>query len=343
MIERVAAAVWEDEGGAARAARLALTPAAAAYGATMALRNELYRRGVLRSVAPPIPVVSIGNLTVGGTGKTPVSAWLADELRARGARPAVVLRGYGGDEPLVHRRLHPTIPVVVSPDRAAGVTRAARLGATVAVLDDAFQHRRLRRDVDVVLVSADADGRTRRLLPAGPWREPMTAVRRASIAIVTRKAATPADAERTAAAVRSAAPAVPIAVTHLALGGLRRADTDEERPLAAVAGRRVLAVAAVGDPRAFARQLAATGAVVRTAVFADHYRFGAADAERLAASLADGETAVCTLKDAVKLAAHWPRAAPPLWYVSQRVVVECGQDAIDGAISALLRARTRQP
>lgn len=343
MVERFAAALWHGGGPIARAGRAALAPASLAYGTAVALRNGLYRHGALRATAPALPALSVGNLTVGGTGKTPIAAWFAEELRRAGERPAVVLRGYGGDEPVVHERLHPNIPVVVCADRAAGVRRAAALGATVAVLDDAFQHRRLRRDVDVVLVSADADVHARRLLPAGPWREPLSSVRRASLLVVTRKAATADEADRTANVVRGVAPQLPVAVVYLSLGSLHRADVEQEMPVSAIAERRVLAIAAVGDPRAFVRQLEAAGAIVRAALFGDHHPFGAADAARLAASLGHAETAVCTLKDAVKLAAHWPRAAPPLWYVSQRVVVERGREAIDDALRSLPRARPRQP
>ena len=89
--------------------------------------------------------MSVGNLTVGGTGKTPIAAWIAAGLLARDAHPAIVLRGYGGDETLVHKRLNPTIPVITNADRVAGVIEAQRQGADVAVLDDAFQHRRVQR------------------------------------------------------------------------------------------------------------------------------------------------------------------------------------------------------
>ena len=102
-------------------------------------------------------------------------------MAARGAQPAVVLRGYGEDEPLVHERLNPSIPVIVNPDRARAVALAAARGATIAVLDDAFQHRAIRRDADLVLVSADRWTPDVRVLPAGPWREPLTALRRATL------------------------------------------------------------------------------------------------------------------------------------------------------------------
>src|SRR5690348_7442624 len=130
---------------------------------------------------PVLPTLSVGNVTVGGTGKTPVAAWIAAELIDRGARPAIVLRGYGDDEPLVHARLNPDVPVIVAPDRLEGIARAAASGADVAVLDDAFQHRRAQRTADIVLVSAERWTRTPRLLPAGPWRESLRALRRTSM------------------------------------------------------------------------------------------------------------------------------------------------------------------
>jgi tetraacyldisaccharide 4'-kinase len=309
--------------------------------------------------------VSVGNLTVGGTGKTPVAAWLARELAARGARPAIVLRGYGGDEPLVHRRLNPALPVIASPDRLAGIERAAAEGADLAVLDDAFQHRRAQRVADIVLVSADRWSHSRRhLLPAGPWREPLRALRRASLVIVTRKARTCADAEAVREALLRVAPAIPIAVGHLALCELRSVgdvpegdrsdprvaslrdtpvDVPSSLPIATLAGERVLAISAVGDAGAFAAQLGAAGATVQAAPFPDHHRFTRAEAEELAREASAGDRAVCTLKDAVKLAPLWPREAPPLWYVSQQLSIDLGRGAIDALLDALLAARHLQP
>ncbi|MEO5589715.1 MAG: tetraacyldisaccharide 4'-kinase, partial [Gemmatimonadaceae bacterium] len=117
--------VWTGESGADRAGRIALAPLEALYRAVVALRGELYDRGIAKVVQPDIPVVSVGNLTVGGTGKTPVSAWIAARLLSSGRAPAIVLRGYGGDEPLVHSRLNPGVPVVVAPNRSQGINEAA--------------------------------------------------------------------------------------------------------------------------------------------------------------------------------------------------------------------------
>jgi len=330
--------IWYGADRGAALMRAALAPVSAFFRAAGAARGALYDAGVFRAHAGPIPAVSVGNLTVGGTGKTPVASWLTAELRARGARPAIVLRGYGDDEPLVHGRLAPGIPVIVDPDRVAGIARAAAGGADVAVLDDAFQHRRAMRAADIVLVSADRWPAHARLLPAGPFREPLSALGRATLAIITRKSAGDAEVARVRAALAREAPALPVAVMHLRLGALHD-DAGPMEPLAALAGRPVLAISAVGDPDAFAAQLAAAGARVRAAAFPDHHAFTVADAERLARSLASEERPVCTLKDFVKLHALWPRQAPPLWYVSQLPNVETGRDAIEAILSALLRAR----
>jgi tetraacyldisaccharide 4'-kinase len=332
--------LWFGGGGPVRAGRILLAPVSGLYGAVVAARGALYDAGLLRAAAGPIPALSVGNLTVGGTGKTPVAAWFAAELAARGARPALVLRGYGGDEPLVHGALNPCVPVVVDPDRVRGVARAAAEGADVVVLDDAFQHRRAARAVDVVLVSADRWPDRVRLLPAGPFRERPTALRRASLVIITAKAAGPGDVARVRDAVRRAAPGVPLAVMRLGLGPLRN-EAGGERPLASLRGMAVLAISAIGDPAAFAAQLAAAGASVRTRVFPDHHAFTAAEASSLALSLA--ESPVCTLKDYVKLGPLWPRGAPALWYVSQHSTVEDGRASLDEAIANLLRARSVHP
>ena len=338
--ERAVERVWYGRGFGARTARAALAPAELLYRGLVAGRGALYDAGLLASHGVAIPTVSVGNLSVGGTGKTPVSAWLARTLRERGARPAIVLRGYGGDEPLVHRLLNPEVPVITAPDRVAGARQAERSGADLAVLDDAFQHRRLRRTADIVLVSADRWTDRVRLLPAGPWREPLRALRRASLVLVTRKAADGTAAEHLLSALARAAPDVPGAVAHLAPGGLQRVGgAGEVRDLASLAGARVLAISAIGDPAAFRRQLEAEGASVEEASFPDHHAYTSADVERLAARASGADVTVCTLKDAVKLGPRWPRAAAALWYVSQRLDLERGARAMDALLTQLLLAR----
>jgi tetraacyldisaccharide 4'-kinase len=137
-------------------------------------------------------------------------------LTEKGAKPGIVLRGYGGDETLVHERLNPGVPVVVAPDRVRGIREAIALGVDVVILDDAFQHRRASRDFDIVLVDADSWFGSPRLLPAGPWREPLESARRASLVIITRKTAGKEKVEDARRAIVAAAPGIPIAVAHLA-------------------------------------------------------------------------------------------------------------------------------
>jgi tetraacyldisaccharide 4'-kinase len=340
-IADVASRVWYGRGVSAGVARAALAPLGWLYGAGVRARGALYDAHVLRAHDVALPALGVGNVTVGGTGKTPVASWLARRLRAAGARPAIVLRGYGGDEPLVHRLLAPDVEVVVDANRVRGVAEAATRGADVAVLDDAFQHRRARRAADVVLVSAEQARAPTRLLPAGPYREPLSAIGRAAAVIVTRKSATHDDASTVAERMRRARN-VPTAVVALALDALRAwspAGATRELALDALAGERVLAIAGVGDNAAFFAQLAAAGAAVERAPFADHHAYSADDVAALVRRADRVDRIVCTLKDAVKLGPLWPDPGPTPWYVSQRVIVEDGGDVLDQILARLLDAR----
>jgi tetraacyldisaccharide 4'-kinase len=336
LIERV----WSGDSAADKAIRAALSPLELLYRAGVALRGSFYDTGLTRVQPSPIPTISIGNLTVGGTGKTPVAAWVARRLKSLGETPAIVLRGYGGDEPLVHSRINPDIPVIVSPDRAAGIAEAKSKGATVAVLDDAFQHRRAARDVDVVLISADNWQEQQHVLPAGPYREPMSALSRASAVIITRKAADDARVQSIKSAVKSRFAGLPIAVASLSPGEIVLAkSTDARAPIAQLAGKRVCAIAAVGNPGAFFEQLERVGAQVTRQAYPDHHPFSKGDVAALAAASRSVDYVVCTLKDAVKLEPSWPADGRPLWYVSLAVAIESGKPAIEELLARLSRRK----
>jgi tetraacyldisaccharide 4'-kinase len=341
VIASLAHRLWTGVSVPARVARAALYPIEAAYSAAVSARRTLYDRGLLPSYELALPAVSVGNLTVGGTGKTPVSAWLVAQLASRGARPAVVLRDYGGDEALVHAALNRGVPVVTGADRVEAVRRAREQGADVVVLDDAFQHRRARRDADVVLLSADAWRASRRLLPAGPWREPFSALRRASLVVVTRKAAPIHVLEEVWTAAGARAPGVPRVAARLAPAALIDAHGATNRPLSSLEGVDVLAVAGVANPAAFRQQLEELGARVQLHAYADHYAYTADDAQQLARMAERAPIVVCTLKDAVKLAPVWPRGGPGLWYLSQQVILERGRPEMERLIGNMLEARTR--
>ena len=339
---RAADWVWFGKGAGPGVARLLLRPASLLYLAGIRARGMMYDRGLLHAEPAVLPALSIGNLTVGGTGKTPVAAWAAGMLAARGARPAIVLRGYGDDEPLVHARLNGAVPVIVAPARAEGIREARTRGCDVVVLDDAFQHRQVSRSVDWVLLSADRWSGHSTLLPAGPWREPLSSLRRATAAVVTRKAASRAQADDVRQRIVAVAPGIPSAVILLELDVLRAAAGPETLPLESISGAAVMLIAGIGDPAALREQLRQRGAVVREKVFADHHAFTQSEITDVARSVRTGEIVVCTLKDAVKIAPLWPRAAPTLWYVSQRVNVEEGVDVLEGSLDALLHARASE-
>jgi tetraacyldisaccharide 4'-kinase len=333
-------AVWTGRGKRARAARAMLAPAEALYGAVIAIRGKLYDWGIFRATEFSVPVLSVGNLSVGGTGKTPISAWLAGRLLERGAAPAIVLRGYGGDETIVHERLNEGIPVIAAADRVRGIRDAIAQGVDVVVLDDAFQHRRARRDADILLVSADAWAGKPRLLPAGPWREPLRAARRATLVIITRKTADRSTVEDVKRALANAASHLPVAIAHLAPGELRSTSTGQTLPLHALRGADLTAIAAIAQPELFFKQLTELGAVVRPFSFPDHHAFTRADALDLVTAAGNSDFVVCTLKDAVKLESLWPAEAGSLWYVSQRLRIEDGQEHIDRLLDNLLSPAT---
>lgn len=338
-MRHVVDSLWNSQAAWAAVARSILAPASLAYKGVASVRNAFYDRGTFSVTRSAIPVVSIGNLAVGGTGKTPVAAWMASELATRGARPAIVMRGYGDDEPRVHALMNPGIPVVVNADRVAGVGDAAAAGCDVAILDDAFQHRRVARMEDVVLVSADRWREPVRLLPSGPWREAPSALSRATMVMVTRKAADRVDAHALMQRLAPLAGTGRGAVAVLELDALHDAVTGAVRPLSDIRGTTVLVAAGIGDPDSLSTQLRQAGAHVEMRSFPDHHVYDSSDIARLAREASAVDHMLCTLKDAVKLGPRWPREAPPLWYVSLRCVIEVGGADVSALLDRVNAAR----
>lgn len=308
-----------------------LAPAELAFRVGSRGYHAPWDAGLRRAERVGVPVVSIGNLAVGGSGKTPVTAWAAGVLARAGFQPAILHGGYAADEPALHRLWRPDIPVIALRDRVAAAKQAIARGATALVLDDAFQHRRIARDLDIVLVAAERWTPRPRLLPRGPWREPLSALRRATAVVVTRKAASPALAARIADTLAHHAPGASISVVALRPAGWIEWRTGERRA-APPAG---VGVAGVADPSIFAVQAQQAGArFSRVLAYPDHHGYDAADAARIATAAVDG-VVLTTAKDAVKLQAV--AADAEIWVLDQEVVPERGADGLVRALEALKR------
>jgi tetraacyldisaccharide 4'-kinase len=279
-------------------------PLAALYGALTSLRRSLYRLGVLRSTRLAVPVVVIGNLSVGGTGKTPVTIAVADALRRRGYKPGVVSRGYGGtqktpallggapdpavvgDEPCLIRASG--VAVAVGRDRPAAAKLLVDAGCDVVIADDGLQHYALARDVEICVIDGVRRFGNGRLLPAGPLREPLSRLQRVDFRICNGGVLATGD--------------VPM---QLQGGSVRALADDHVKPLTDFSGQAVHAVAAIGHPLRFFASLRSQGLQVIEHAFPDHHAFVAGDL-----AFADSLPVLMTEKDAVKCV----RFAQPQWW-----------------------------
>ncbi|HQO34690.1 MAG TPA: tetraacyldisaccharide 4'-kinase [bacterium] len=284
-----------------------------------ALRRRAYENGWLPSVQVPVPVISVGNLTVGGTGKTPCVSWLAKHLSDAGRSPAVVLRGYGnrisgyrvvqpggpgGEEALLLCEKIPEALIVEAPHRWLGARASiTQHESDVIILDDGFQHLAIRRDLDLVLVDATCPWGNGSILPAGILRESRESLGRADAAILTR--ANLVDADTLAGVSREihelAPQAIQATATHFP--SAVRSLTDNNRVgVEWLAGRKIGLCSAIGNPKGFAATVNGLGAtVLGHRVFRDHYPYSQQDIAELKARFQDAEAILCTAKDAVKL------------------------------------------
>jgi tetraacyldisaccharide 4'-kinase len=303
---------------------LPLWPLSGLFWLVVAARRGLYRVGVLRRQHVSVPVVVVGNLTVGGTGKTPIAAWLGRQLTLRGHRVGIALRGYGGrhsgaprvvttaddpvetgDEALVHARRGPHV-VVIGADRVAAARLAVEKGAQVVVCDDGLQHLRLARDYEIAVVDAARGLGNGLLLPAGPLREPAGRLEHVDAVVLTR---------REPGGESSIRPRRPfVASARFSLGAAVNLRSGERRELDGFRGARVHAVAGVGNPAAFFGALRAAGIELVEHPLPDHARL---DARSL--PFPDGATILMTEKDAVKCGEY---AQADWWFVELDVAIE---------------------
>jgi tetraacyldisaccharide 4'-kinase len=320
--------IWwgEHPSAADRLAAAPLLVAEGAFRAVAAVRGALYGMGVLSSSRASVPVVSVGNLAVGGAGKTPAAMVIAARLLRAGRHPAILSRGYGasrgdervvadgarvllgaaegGDEPVLLARRLPGLRVLCGPDRARLAPRAVELGADVLLLDDGFQHRRLRRDLDVVVLDAASPFGNGHCLPAGPNREPASALRRAGLAWLSHAdRASPEALEALRRLARESTGREPVESRH-APSALSDGRLEGAFPLDDLRGRRVALLTGVARPESVRRTVEGLGAeVVAVHAFPDHHRFTAAEVAAALGALqpAGASLLVTTEKDAVRL------------------------------------------
>jgi tetraacyldisaccharide 4'-kinase len=323
--------VWYDR--EAQWLSFLLLPLSWLFGFAVACRRAAYRFGLLRRVRVARPVVVVGNVTVGGTGKTPFTIWLASELQARGVPVGIVLRGYGGnssqwprdvssdsapeevgDEAVLLAKRTGAI-VVAGPDRVAAAQRAIERGARIVLSDDGLQHYRLARDREVVVIDGRRGVGNRQLLPAGPLREPISRLAQADLRVVSWRDGSPRPITAVAATIQACAR---LAEASALVSG-------ETRPLESFKGARVHAVAAIGHPQQFFAALQQLGIEVAPHPLPDHARLTAADIQ-----FPDDLPVLMTEKDAVKCVRF---ADQRHWAVRMDVVVS-EQDAT--AVHAML-------
>jgi len=355
----------EATGAVGRLAAASLRLLSVGYGAALRAHLTGYRLGIARRTRLPVPVVSVGNLTLGGTGKTTAAMAIARWLRDRGKKVAYLSRGYrggaetqslvvsagsgpmvgaeeAGDEAYLVAKALPGVCVLVGKDRRrTGAAAVSELGAEAVVLDDGFQYQRLERDLDLVLVDALHPFGYDSLVPRGLLREPVSGLARADAVWLTHCDLAPAnELEAAKARVRSLAPSARLFETAHAPVRLRRLGGEEAAELAALRGRKICGLSSIGNPEAFERSLEELGAeLVARVRFPDHHRYREEDLGRALRERASAaEWIVTTEKDAVRL----PREAAkrPLWILEITLSGHREGAGLNEELDCLLRSTT---
>lgn len=336
----------EKSGLVAGAARTGLSLLSPIYGAAAWARNRLFDAGVLKSHSARAPVISVGNITTGGTGKTPLVAWLTHWFHARNIRVSILSRGYRAlpgevnDEKLVLDQLCPGVPHLQQPNRVASAERACReFGSQALILDDGFQHRRLRRDLDIVLIDALNPWGYGHLLPRGLLREPLSGLRRADLIVITRadqvsdeqQVEICAELERW----RGSSECVEVAFVPEKLVNAR----GETAAFATLAAQPVAAFCGIGNPDAFRRTLNDAGFSVGPnsfRPFPDHHHYSDEELDAIGRDAAANGTAaiIATQKDLVKTA-RIELGGIPLWGVRIGAKILAGEELLDDRLSAI--------
>jgi tetraacyldisaccharide 4'-kinase len=332
------------------ALRAALAACEPFYCGSVRLRNRLFDLGVRKIHRLPVPVVSIGNITTGGTGKTPMVEWLADRLRHTGRRPAILSRGYGakagelGDELTMldhhlNRGAEPPVPVRANPDRVAAARALLdeRPEVDFILLDDGFQHRRIARDLDIVLISAVNPFGFDHVLPRGLLREPPSGLRRAGALVITHAESVDSqELVRIEAQLRRHAPGVPLYRAAHRQAGLREGGTDH--PIEELSLGKYFIFSGIANPQVFERQLARVAAPLGSGSFPDHHQYTLAELLSIEgdARAAGAQVLVTTEKDWVKIEPFAGSIELPIWRAHMRIeFFDDDEKRLLGMVSAL--------
>lgn len=337
----------------AKVLRLLLQLVSWLYAAVTRARNVLYDRGLLMSASSRVPVISVGNITTGGTGKTPLVIWLCRYLEQKALPAAILTRGYKteqglmSDEPAMLAKACPKTAVVVDPNRTAGAQKAiTQHGAAVLVLDDGFQHRRLKRDLNILTLDATCPFGYGKVLPAGLLREPLGGVRRADIIVITRYDQVESTAmQELEAVLAKQAAGVPVVKathrhTHAVTFGAKQI------PLDTLRGKKAFIFCGIGNPEAFFGHVRQNGIIIAgTHIFNDHHPFVQEDTKAILgqAKSCGAEMILCTQKDWVKTALlASDNAEIRLAYLAMELEFVEGEDMLKAAIDASLNRRTQE-
>ncbi len=336
----------EATGLLGEAVRGTLTVLSWPYSAVVRVRNHLYTAGWLKAHAVGIPVVCVGNLTTGGTGKTPLVVWLCRYLQEKHICCSILTRGYktpkgeASDEPALLAALCPGAAVVVNPDRVAGAAEAiCRHDAQLLVMDDGFQHRRLSRDLDIVAIDATRAFGYGKVLPAGLLREPVTGLRRAHAVVLTRCDQVSADTlKRIEEDIHRIHPGLLVARSVHAPTGIRTL-TGTGIEVRQLHGQRIFAFCGIGNPKSFFRTVEhAGGVLVESTVYDDHYRYAVGDLERIYRKAARRKASLIltTQKDWTKIAPLASPGEPPLACLTVELQITAGAERLTALIDRLV-------
>jgi tetraacyldisaccharide 4'-kinase len=317
------------------------------YTLVVSRRNHRYDRGHAIAQRVGVPVISVGNLTLGGTGKTPIVKWIARRMQELGHSVAIVSRGYGAeagkqnDEALELARALPGVPHVQNRDRVGAARQViVRHHPEVILLDDGFQHRRLARDLDIVLLDALEPFGFEHVFPRGTLREPLRGLRRADVVVLSRAdAITAAERDTICKRVAGLAPGAAWCEVAHAASALVNAN-GETQPLSLLNGPGIAAFCGIGNPAGFRHTLAANGCEINAwREFPDHYAFAPTDVASLEDFAHGARLVVCTQKDLVKVR-KTDLAGVPLWAIAIEMQFLSGEDAMEHALQRVLHRNT---